>query len=74
MAFRRAAGTLALRAARSSRSLNTLTKNVAAVPEAVSSSVAKAQFHLPRCFAAAAEPAPAPSAVQGYITQVFLHW
>lgn len=71
MAFRRAAGTLALRVARSSRCFNTLAKNVSAVPETLPGSVAKTQLHLTRCFSAAAEPAPAPSAAQGYITQVY---
>lgn len=70
MVFRRAAGTLAVRLARSSRSLNTVSKSVAAAVEAPACSAAKPQVHLSRCFSAAAEPAPAPSAVKGYVTQV----
>lgn len=70
MAFRRAAGSLALRFARSSRSFNTVSKSVAAAGEIPVCSVAKPQVHLNRCFSAAAEPAPAPSAVKGYVTQV----
>ena len=70
MAFRRAAGSLALRFARSSRSFNTVSKSVAAAVETPVFSVAKPQVHLSRCFSAAAEPAPAPSAVKGYVTQV----
>lgn len=74
MAFRRAAGALALRAARSSRSYNTVSKSVAAAVELPACSAAKPQVHLSRCFSAAAEPAPAPSAVKGYVTQVhFAH-
>ncbi len=72
MAFRRAAGALALRAARSSRSYNTVSKSVAAAVEVPACSAAKPQVHLSRCFSAAAEPAPAPSAVKGYVTQVDL--
>ena len=70
MAFRRAAGSLALRFARSSRSFNTVSQSVAAAVETPVCSVAKPQVHLSRCFSAAAEPAPAPSAVKGYVTQV----
>ncbi|DBA85599.1 TPA: atp2, beta subunit of the F1 sector of mitochondrial F1F0 ATP synthase, variant 3 [Trebouxia sp. C0004] len=70
MAFRRAAGALALRAARSSRSFNTVSKSVAAAVEVPACSAAKPQVHFSRCFSAAAEPAPAPSAVKGYVTQV----
>lgn len=70
MAFRRAAGSLALRFARSSRSFTTVAKSVAAAVETPVCSVAKPHVHLSRCFSAAAEPAPAPSAVKGYVTQV----
>lgn len=69
MAFR-GAGSLALRYARSSRSFNTVSKSVAAAVESPACLVAKPQVHLSRCFSAAAEPAPAPAAVKGYVTQV----
>lgn len=70
MAFRRAAGSLALRYARSSRSFNTVSKSVAAAAESPACLITKPQVHLSRCFSAAAEPAPAPAAVKGYVTQV----
>ena len=70
MAFRRAAGSLALRYARSSRSFNSVSKSVAAAVESPACLVTKPQVHLNRCFSAAAEPAPAPAAVKGDVTQV----
>jgi F-type H+-transporting ATPase subunit beta len=72
MAFRRAAVAAALRLGRATRQYTCLAKSVApeTVTEARPALIGRSQYQWTRSFAAAAEPAPAPSAANGHITQV----